>query len=262
MLQAHAERGLDCVFRLEKSACLAHDAFIDSSETDATIAVHLPRDAQPEHRGRSLKVRFVNCVAADTEFRLATTLLEERKYPDEALADLYRRCWKEEKFYGVGNELIGEFRGRAERGVKQEIHAAFTLIAVSRLFANRCEADIYRGSGGNALPLEILDDLAPLLGDNQGGSSASIRMRVDCRGRGTAAEAEFFSPLLACLVFAAGRVNLRARSFRKECELPGCHVTDHQTRSFMRHRKTHSTEVAGADPVHPRVGGEHSAWLG
>ena len=39
--------------------------------------------------------------------------------------------------------------------------------------------------------------------------------------------------------------------------MPGRHVTDHQTRSFMRHRKTHSTEVAGADPVHPRVGGEH-----
>ncbi|MDE0113329.1 MAG: hypothetical protein OXN84_13750 [Albidovulum sp.] len=163
MLLAYAERGLECVFRLEKSTCLAFDAFIDSSESDATIAVRLPRDAQSEHRGRSLKVRLVNRVAADTEFRLAATLLEERKYPDEALADLYRRCWEEEQFYGVGNELIGEFRGRTERDVKQELHAAFTLIAVSRLFANRCEADIYRGGGGHALPLKILDDLAPLL---------------------------------------------------------------------------------------------------
>ncbi len=144
MILAHADRGLECAFRLQRNACAA---FIDSSETDATVELRAPRDAPPGRRGRSLRVRLVKYVAADTEFRLATTLLDERKYPAGALADLYRRRWEVEEFYGVAKELIGEFRGRTERGVRQELYAAFTLIAVSRLFANRCEADVNQGDG-------------------------------------------------------------------------------------------------------------------
>ena len=78
---------------------------------------------------------------------MATTLLDERKYPVPALADLYHGRWEIEEFYGVAKELIGEFRGRIERGVKQELYAAFTLIAVSCLFANRCGTDANRCGG-------------------------------------------------------------------------------------------------------------------
>lgn len=105
----------------------------------------MPRDS-PQTGSR--RVRLIKYVAADTEFRLATTLLDERKYPVPALADLYHGRWEIEEFYGVAKELIGEFRGRIERGVKQELYAAFTLIAVSCLFANRCGTDANRGGGG------------------------------------------------------------------------------------------------------------------
>ena len=135
-----------------KNACPAFDAFIDSSAADATIDLEPPRDAPPEQRGRSLEVRLAEYVAADTEFRPASTLLDETKQPPGALADLRRRRWEEEEFHGVGKDPVGEFWGRTERGAEQELYAASAPVAVSRLFANRCEADINGGGGGGGLP--------------------------------------------------------------------------------------------------------------
>ena len=38
--------------------------------------------------------------------------------------------------------MIGSFHAKSERGVRQELYAAFTLIALARMFANRCDQDI------------------------------------------------------------------------------------------------------------------------
>ena len=61
--------------------------------------------------------------AAEAEFRLAATLLDGRKRPAKALADL-RRKRREEELYGVWKDPVGEFRGRTERGTLQEASTA------------------------------------------------------------------------------------------------------------------------------------------
>ncbi|MDE0111855.1 MAG: hypothetical protein OXI87_00220 [Albidovulum sp.] len=76
----------------------------------------------------------------------SSTLLDERRNPAKALADLYRRRWEEE-FCGGGKDPAGEFRWRTVRGTEQDFYAGSAPIAVSRLFANRCEAGINRGGG-------------------------------------------------------------------------------------------------------------------
>ena len=40
--------------------------------------------------------------------------------------------------------MIESFHAKSERGVRQELYAAFTLITLARLFANRCDDDINR----------------------------------------------------------------------------------------------------------------------
>ncbi len=52
-----------------------------------------------------------------------------------------------------------------------------------------------------------------------------------------------FSPLLACLVFAAGRVSPRARSFREECELPACGTVDRESRKSQARFHCHSCRI-------------------
>ena len=42
ILMAHLDRGLNCVFRLQRNAAAAFDVFIDSSKTDATIEFARP----------------------------------------------------------------------------------------------------------------------------------------------------------------------------------------------------------------------------
>ncbi len=95
MALAHAERGLDFVFRVKENASPAFDAFIASGETGRAVTLDAPR-------GRSLPVRLARYTAGDTECRLATSLLDSRRYgtspsPTSATAaGASRRCTKAE----------------------------------------------------------------------------------------------------------------------------------------------------------------------
>ncbi len=52
-----------------------------------------------------------------------------------------------EELYKVSKRLmeIEDFHGQSERGVKQELYACFTLIAMTRLFANHGEDHLNGG---------------------------------------------------------------------------------------------------------------------
>ena len=136
MLHTHIARGLHCVLRIPGNACPALDEFIASDRTDQVIDLDPPRD-DTERRGQSCRVRLVKYVVADTQYCLATTLLDSRKYSIEVLSDLYHGRWSIEERYKSGKTLIIRFHGKTERSVRQELYATFTLIALSRLFANR-----------------------------------------------------------------------------------------------------------------------------
>ena len=146
MALAHQDRGLDFVFRIKKTANPVFDDFIASGETGRTVTLRAPRD-ETALRGRSLRVRLVKYVAGDTEFRLATSLHDGGRFDVETLSDMYHGRWGVEEVYKSGKAVIERFHAKSPRGVRQELYAAFTLLALARQFSNRCDDDINGGDG-------------------------------------------------------------------------------------------------------------------
>ena len=151
MALAHRERGLDFVFRIPGNANPVFGDFIASGENDRAVTLDAPRD-ETALRGRSLRVRLVRHTAGDTECRLATSLSDAGRFDIQALSDLYHGRWQVEEGFKTGKAVIESFHAKSGRGVRQELYAAFTLITLARLFANRCDHDISHGPGDDGLP--------------------------------------------------------------------------------------------------------------
>ena len=145
LLLAHAERGVHPLFRLARNTEAAFDAFIAGNKPEMRVSItpkpHTLRRLQqkdPEARPRPIPVRLVRYVHRETEFHLATTLLDPDRYPVRELADLYQDRWGIEELYKTAKLSLEmeDFHSRSERGVKQEIYARFNLITMTRLFTN------------------------------------------------------------------------------------------------------------------------------
>ena len=148
VLHAHAIRGLHAVFRMKRKTGIDVDRFIHGSCRDTIIEVVPYPDTLTRLRRRNPgapfsphRLRLVQYAVGDTIFILGTTLLDRNRYPINQLSDLYHARWGIEELYKVSKRLmeVEDFHGQSERGVKQELYACFTLIAMTRLFANHDE---------------------------------------------------------------------------------------------------------------------------
>ena len=63
---------------------------------------------------------------------------------------MYHGCWDLEEIY-KSEAVIDNLHARSERGVHQELYAAFTLVTFARRFSNRCDGD-FNGGDGESLP--------------------------------------------------------------------------------------------------------------
>ena len=112
-------------------------------------------DRGDHESGREAVARFVACHAGcgrpvrhttdhDDGHHLATTLLDAGHISAGDLADLYHRCWSIEELYKVSKQIVAadDFRGRTERGTRQELYAHFNLIAMMRLFSGSGDAPL------------------------------------------------------------------------------------------------------------------------
>ena len=158
MALAHRERGLNFVFRIKKAANPVFDDFIASHGSDRTVTLEAPGD-ETALRGRSIRVRLVGYTAGDTDFCLATSLLDGDRYPIQALSDLYHARWGIEEMYKTGKAVIKAFHAKSERGVRQELYAAFTLITLARQFSNRCDGDLDDGDDLPAMRANLRNGL-------------------------------------------------------------------------------------------------------
>ena len=81
--------------------------------------------------------------------RMQRALLDRKRYSRHALADLYHARWGVEEHYKVVKRLLRlePFHGQSEDLVLQELWACCTLIAMTRLFANHCEAEMPSAAG-------------------------------------------------------------------------------------------------------------------
>ena len=157
LLQAHLERGLHAVFRLQANANSEFQAFIQSAQTEALVSLAAtaePSSPQPAANRPALRVRLVKYTAGPTVFSLATTLLDAQRYRQQDLARLYHGRWSLEEYYKTAKQMLvlEQFRGRSERLVRQELYAHFTLAALSRLFANHSEEAFRQGPDGHGRP--------------------------------------------------------------------------------------------------------------
>ncbi len=152
LLHAHAERSLQAVFRLQRNANALFRDFVLGDRSDAVVTVPPSDEALrqcPQAALRPCRVRLVKYTAGATAYTLATTLLDRQRYPIAKLADLYHARWGVEELYKISKKLltVEEFHGHSERGVKQELFAHFSLIAMTRLFTNHGEAGFRAGPG-------------------------------------------------------------------------------------------------------------------
>ena len=152
LLHTHCARGVQAVFRLKKNANGPFRAFIRSALSADEIVIEPSATARaqlPDTLLRPCRVRLVKYTAGATSFALATTLLDARAYPARALADLYHGRWSIEELYKISKQMltVEYFHSRSERGVKQELFAHFTLIAMTRLFTNHTEGG-FRSEAG------------------------------------------------------------------------------------------------------------------
>jgi len=135
LLEEHIRRQLHAVFRIRARANTAFDRFIASQCDDRSVELQ-PTSTYPRKR----TLRILKC--PDSAWVLLTTLTDPHRYTPRSLADLYCGRWSIEELYKTSKQTlrIETFRGRSERAVKQELYAHFTLIALTRILANRCDA--------------------------------------------------------------------------------------------------------------------------
>ena len=164
LLHAHRARGLHAVFRLKADANTVFEQFRRSDRDDGLLTV-LPSDSarrqQPETGFQPCRVRLVRYTAGDTEYLLATTLLDSRRYPRQALADLYHARWGVEELYKVSQTMlqVEQFHGQSERLVRQELSAHFSLVAMTRLFTNQSAAAFRSAAGKEPLQANFRNGL-------------------------------------------------------------------------------------------------------
>ena len=156
LLQAHCQRGLHAVFRLQANANASFRAFMLSDRDEALASVQAPAEARrhgPTSALRPCRVRLVKYTAGPTTFTLVTTLLD-RRYRRQDLAALYHGRWSIEELYKVSKQMlvVAPFHGQSERTVQQELYAHFTLIALTRLFAGEAEKGFRAGPDGHGRP--------------------------------------------------------------------------------------------------------------
>ena len=86
-------------------------------------------------------VRCLRIATAGEDFLLATTLADRERFPRSALGEAYHGRWGIEELYKVSKHLVrvGQFHARTECGVRQELFAHFTVVALTRFLGNRAE---------------------------------------------------------------------------------------------------------------------------
>ena len=149
LLHAHIAHRVPAVFPLEGTKNSLFTEFIRSDRSQALVTVEPSARAwrqQPQAKFWPCRVRLVKFSVGKSTHALATTLLDPRRYPADALAKLCLGRTSVEQLHKVSEQMlkVEHFHGRTERTVMQEIVGHFSLLAISRLFPNRSQSETSR----------------------------------------------------------------------------------------------------------------------
>ena len=140
------------VFRLQANANGLVGDFIQSGDTERTVTLEptdTARQQLPDAVLQPLPTRLAPYIVGGSAYTLATTLLDRRHAPGPALADLYHARRGVVEHSKVVKRLLRPepFHGQSEDLVLQELRACFSLIAMPRLVAGHCEAEMPSAAG-------------------------------------------------------------------------------------------------------------------
>ena len=154
------QRNIHPVFRIPKSSVTAFNSFRKGDQDDVQLNFMPPKDALRNRHANSITppkhpipLRLVHYTIKDSCFVLATTVIDPQAYPLNALADLYHGRWSIEELYKTlkHTTTLEHVHSKSERGVRQELYAHFTLVAMTWLFTNQ----------GDLSPDEPVTDTTP-----------------------------------------------------------------------------------------------------
>ncbi|MDO8596897.1 MAG: IS4 family transposase [Sulfuricaulis sp.] len=134
----------------------------DRAGHSVVVKLFAPRDerADLERLGLplTLKVRFVSLRLPTGELEvLATSLLDEQKYPTGDFLALYHRRWNHETYYGVikGRLDFENFSGQTPETVRQDFHSALLLCNLESVLTTSTDAALQAESADHAYPKQV-----------------------------------------------------------------------------------------------------------
>jgi len=151
MLYHHQQASVPAVFRLSTSSGDQIKAFIESEDNDRIISYRVGKSQEydikrdhPDIEYKPLQLRLLKYRFDNTEYYIATTLLDTKTYLIHDFSDLYHTRWRIEEFYKIVKEFIqvNDFHAKSLRGIKQEISASFVLVTLTRLFSNQIDSTL------------------------------------------------------------------------------------------------------------------------
>lgn len=134
----------------------------DEAGVSVTVSVG-PPNGQVEAVRRaglpeSLTVRWVTVRLSSGELEvLATSLLDEPRYPSACFEQAYGYRWGEETFYGLlkGRLDLENFSGRSVESVQQDVHAMILLSNLESVVTRSAQARLDRASKRGRQPMQV-----------------------------------------------------------------------------------------------------------
>lgn len=157
-------RGLHFVARCSSGSFAVVQELFRKNRAGRSITVKLfapPNErAELQRQGLPLMlvVRFVTLRLPTGELEvLATSLLDEQKYPTGDFLALYHRRWNHETFYGVvkGRLDFENFSGQTPETVRQDFHSTLLLCNLESVLTKSTEAALQAKSADHAHPKQV-----------------------------------------------------------------------------------------------------------
>jgi Transposase DDE domain len=160
----HHQRGLHYVVRCSSSSFAAAQELFRKNRAGRSLVVKLlsPRHERAELQQLGLPVelavRFVSLRLPTGELEvLATSLLDEQKYPTGDFLALYHRRWNHETFYGVvkGRLELENFSGQTPEAVRQDFHSTVLLCNLESVLTASTDAALQEQSSAHKHPKQV-----------------------------------------------------------------------------------------------------------
>lgn len=110
-----------------------------------------------------LTVRFVSVRLSTGELEvLATSLLDEQRYPTDEFLAVYHWRWNHETFYGVmkGRLDLENFSGETPEAVRQDFHSTLLLCNLETVLASPAQAALQEQSAEHKHPKQVNNAVA------------------------------------------------------------------------------------------------------